>query len=358
MSNMAKQKGNQPNFKRIIEEVLDKNKCTDCGICQAVCFLAGAGVIKYEQPAYRVFDDEKCERCGFCQASCPVTSYDTSNSDYRIFRGFVGKYSSMRSYKTTIPEVTEGCQDGGAATSLLVYMLENNIIDAAMVTRRQDDWSPQSFLTNNRDEVIAAAGSKYSTNPVFQAITSLKDISQEELKKFGVKTVDDLRIAVVGLPCQISGLTKVQNLGIFPSNLIKMKIGLFCFKNYNWIKFRDFLTKKLKLKLDQIKKITILGNMTINLKNGKAITVKPSDYASLVNEGCAYCKDLTAHDADISCGNIGSVAGATTVIGRTKKGLDIIERTRLAGYIEDMPGLNVREVTKQARMKLNNAKTE
>nr|MDO8113889.1 Coenzyme F420 hydrogenase/dehydrogenase, beta subunit C-terminal domain [Candidatus Sigynarchaeota archaeon] len=358
MSKAVNQKGKQPNFKRIIEEVLDKKKCTDCGICQAVCFLAGAGVIHYERPAYRVFDDELCERCGFCQASCPVTSYDTSNSDYRVFRGFIGDYIGLRSFKTKIPEVSERCQDGGAVTSLLLYMIENNLVDAVMVTKRLENWAPQSFITNNREAIIDAAGSKYATNPVFQAITSLKDITPSELAKYGVKKIDDLRIAVVGLPCQISGLTKVQNLGIFPSNLIKVKIGLFCYKNYSWIKFQEFLTKKLKIKIEDIKKIVILGDMTVQLKNGKTITIKSQDYESLVNEGCAWCKDLTAHDADISCGNIGSAVGATTVIARTKKGFDIVERARVTNLIEEMPGVNVAEVTKQARMKLNKAKTE
>ncbi|MEX2682990.1 MAG: Coenzyme F420 hydrogenase/dehydrogenase, beta subunit C-terminal domain [Candidatus Sigynarchaeota archaeon] len=358
MSKVIVKKGDQPNFKKIISEVLDKNKCCDCGICQSVCFLAGAGVIKYERPAYRVYDDEKCVRCGFCQAACPVTSYDTSESDHRVFRGHVGNYLSIRSFTSKIEGVAERAQDGGAVTSILLYMIDNHVVDAVMVTKHLQGWEPSSFLTKNRDEIIASAGSKYATNPVFKAITSLKDLPPAEVAKYGVKKIDDLRIAVVGLPCQISGLTKVQNLGIFPANLIKIKIGLFCFKNYNWIRFQEFLTKKLKIKLDDIKKIRILGDMTITLTNGKVLTVKSKDYDNLVNEGCAWCKDLTAHDADISCGNIGSKEGATTVVARTKKGLEIVDRARIAGYMDDAGVVNVKEVTKQARMKLDRAKTE
>ncbi|MBN2151690.1 MAG: Coenzyme F420 hydrogenase/dehydrogenase, beta subunit C-terminal domain [Candidatus Lokiarchaeota archaeon] len=359
MSNTAAvKKGDQPNFKRIISEVLDKHKCCDCGICQSVCFLAGAGVIKYERPAYRVYDDEKCARCGFCQAACPVTSYDTSDSDYRIFRGFIGNHMSIRSFKSKVPGVAERAQDGGAVTSMLLYMIENNVVDAVMVTRFLKGWEPSSFLTNKREDIIAAAGSKYATNPVFNAITSLKDLPPAEVAKYGVKKIDDLRIAVVGLPCQISGLTKVQNLGIFPSNLIKVKVGLFCFKNYNWMRFQEFLTKKLKIKLDEISKMSILGDMTIKLTSGKVITVKSKDYDTLVNEGCAWCKDLTGHDADVSCGNIGSNEGGTTVVARTKKGLDIVDRARVAGYMEDVGVVNMDEITKQARMKLDRAKTE
>ncbi len=358
MSTAVIKKGDQPNFKRIIDEVLNKHKCCDCGICQSVCYLAGAGVIKYERPAYRVYDDEKCARCGFCQAACPVTSYDTSDSDYRVFRGAMGNSISVRSFQSKVEGVAERAQDGGAVTSMLLYMIENNIVDAVMVTKHLAGWEPLSFLTNKREDIIMAAGSKYATNPVFNAITSLKDLPPEEVAKFGVKKIDDLRIAVVGLPCQISGLTKVQNLGIFPSNLIKVKIGLFCFKNYNWIRFQEFLTKKLKIKIDDIRKIRILGDMTITLTNGKVISVKSNEYDNLVNEGCAWCKDLTAHDSDISCGNIGSKEGATTVVARTKKGLEIVDRARIAGYLDDAGVVNVKDVNRQARMKLDRAKTE
>jgi coenzyme F420 hydrogenase subunit beta len=357
MSTAVQKKGDQPNFKRIITEVLDKNRCCDCGICQSVCYLASAGVIKYERPSYRVYDEEKCVRCGFCQAACPVTSYDTSDADYTLFRGTTGNYMSIRSFKTMVEGVAERAQDGGAVTSILLSMIENHVVDAVMVTKWLKGWEPISFLTNNREDIIASAGSKFATNPVFHALTSLKDMPAAEVAKLGVKRVDDLRIAIVGLPCQLSGLTRVQNLGIFPANLIKVKIGLFCFKNYNWVRFQDFLTKNLKIKLDDIQKVRILGDMTITLKSGKTMVIKPAQYEGLVNEGCAWCKDLTAHDADISCGNIGSVEGATTVISRNKKGLEIVERARVGGYMEDAGVVNVKDVNKQARMKVSKART-
>ncbi|NMC04087.1 MAG: 4Fe-4S dicluster domain-containing protein [Candidatus Lokiarchaeota archaeon] len=347
-----------PDFSDVIAQVIDKQKCTDCGICQSVCHLTSAGVIKYERPAYRIYNDEHCKRCGFCYASCPVTSYDTSSADYRDFRGFKGNYLGIGSYRAKVPGVNEKAQDGGVVTSLLLNMIENNVVDAVLVTRILKGWEPISFITNKRDEIIGAAGSKYATNPVFHAFASLKQKSPAEIAAYGVKRIDDLRIAIVGLPCQLSGLTKMQNLGILPANLIKVKIGLFCFKNYNWTRFHDFFANELKIREEDVRKIRIVGDMTITMKDGRVLTIKPDRYKVLRNEGCAWCKDLTAHDADISCGNIGSKEGSTTVITRSKKGLDIVDRARIAGYIEDAGVVNVEEVNQQAKNKVLQAKTE
>lgn len=352
------ERAEQPNFEKIIEEVLTKGKCTDCGICEAVCYLSGAGVVKYERQAYRVYDSEKCVRCGLCQASCPVTSFDTSDADYRVFRGFMGKFVNIRSFKSTNPKVLERCQDGGAATSLLLYMIDAGIIDAAMVTNRLENWVPRSRLTNDKDEIIEAGGSKYASNPIYDVMATLKGMPEADLAKLHVKSLDDLRLSVTGLPCQVSGLRKVQNLGIFPSNLIKVRVGLFCFKNFNWFKLREYITKDLKIKMEDIDKFQIKGDMLLTLKDGKQVPVKSADYERLVNEGCLWCKDLTAHDADISCGNIGSRAGATTVVTRTKKGHDIVERARLAGYLEEVPLENMALVGKLAGLKLKKSKKD
>ncbi len=292
-----------------------------------------------------------------CQAACPMTSFDIESPDHRTYRGYMGHYLTISSYRSKIPEVLERCQDGGVVTSLLLYLLDKNVVDAAMVTQRTDRWVPRSKLTNERAEIIKAAGSKYAANPIFDVLVQLKDIPIEELKKFHVTTLDDLRLVAVGLPCQISGLKKVQNLGVFPSNLVKFKIGLFCFKNFTYDKMiHEFLEKEKNIDPTTIKKFVIKGDMNVVLQDGSSLLVKSQEYDKYINEGCKWCMDLTSQDADVSCGNIGSATGFTTVVTRTKLGADIVQRAKLAGYIEEAPMEDMKKINKLAGLKVKKSK--
>lgn len=59
-------------------------------------------------------------------------------------------------------------QDGGVVSAILVYLLENNIVDAVSIVGEDKDapWRPQSKLTSSVQDVITAAGTKYSTTPI------------------------------------------------------------------------------------------------------------------------------------------------------------------------------------------------
>jgi coenzyme F420 hydrogenase subunit beta len=70
---------------------------------------------------------------------------------------------------------------------------------------------------------------------------------------------------------------------------------------------------------------------------------------------CAYCLDFTGKNSDISCGNIGSDEGWTTVIVRTKKGEEAFQGALKAGLIEaeELEPKKVQTVANSARFKKN-----
>ena len=68
-------------------------------------------------------------------------------------------------------------QDGGVVSAILVYLLENDIVDEVSVVGEDKDapWRPESYLTSKIQDVIKAAGTKYSTTTIgFKALTNKK----------------------------------------------------------------------------------------------------------------------------------------------------------------------------------------
>jgi coenzyme F420 hydrogenase subunit beta len=58
-----------------------------------------------------------------------------------------------------------------------------------------------------------------------------------------------------------------------------------------------------------------------------------------VRQSCRQCDDFTAEYADISVGAIGSPSGYSTIITRTQKGSELVQRAQKTGYVE------IRELT-------------
>ena len=62
-------------------------------------------------------------------------------------------------------QVHEVGQDGGLVSAILIWALEQGYIDAALVSYLEGDgstWKAMPGVARNRDEVLAAAGSRYT----------------------------------------------------------------------------------------------------------------------------------------------------------------------------------------------------
>ena len=73
--------------------------------------------------------------------------------------------------RATDPEVHTAGQDGGLVSALLIWALEHDVIDAALVSDLEGDgttWKARPAVATTRAEVLAAAGSRYtySANPL------------------------------------------------------------------------------------------------------------------------------------------------------------------------------------------------
>ena len=108
---------------------------------------------------------------------------------------------------------------GGVVSALLICALEKGLVDAATVVSmsRSQPWKAEPRIAKTRAHIIGVAQSKYVVVPINSLLTKA---SEEEFR----------RLAVVGYPCHIHGLRKMQSCGK-PKNIvseIELVLELFC----------------------------------------------------------------------------------------------------------------------------------
>ncbi len=320
---MAKDKGNLTDLEA---EVIYNGLCCYCGACGAFC----KEYITYEDELPKT--KKKCyEICGACYDFCPRTFFAPFEVDRAVFGAIrtdnlLGYYQEdIVSARATDDAVRENAQDGGVVSALLAFLLDYGEIDATVVakTSEEEAWKPEPFIARTKEDVMAAAGSKYTQLP---ALVGVGDAFEQGYKN----------IALVGLPCHIQGMRKVQlspnfNVG---AERVKLLIGLFCTETFDLAMLTKTM-EELGTSLNEVEKFNIRrGSFIVHTKTGKEFKMPIKKMRAAVREACNYCYDFAAEFADISVGSIGSEDGWSTVIIRSEAGKGVVKRAEEAGIIE------------------------
>jgi coenzyme F420 hydrogenase subunit beta len=174
---------------------------------------------------------------------------------------------------------------------------------------------------------------------------------------------DMKRIAVVGTPCQIEAVRKMQfsSRGVRKLGCkVALTVGLFCRESfwYNGL-INKYLVEEKGLDLSKITKFKKTEDrFIVQTNDGEMINVPITEIKPYVRENCSSCGDLTAEYADISIGADGSPEGWSTVIVRTEAGKKLFDEAVKANLLEYnpiekvKPGLEVvKKFTKEKRKK-------
>ena len=330
------------NFKDLIKEVHKPGICQQCGGCVSFCNSIENDVIGMTEPNSppKYINEEKCLECGICYLICPQTHIldDDLNKTYN-FTNFssmpFGFIDNIYSCQATDKDFLKIGTDGGVVNSVIHYLLEKKIIDGAIVAKTKTAFSREATIARNKKDLIEASGLKLDLSPQLNELQKFHTYTSSipQLKQYKFK-----RLAVVGTPCQIYTIRCMQNLGIIPSQNIELCLGLFCYENFFFDQPRiEMFEKKFKLKFENIDRINIKEDLILKLKNRgatqKIIHIPFDSIKDYVRQACLACSDFTNIYADISFGGLGSMDKFTTVITRTKKGIDIIKKAINAGVI-------------------------
>ena len=243
----------------------------------------------------------------------------------------LGTYKEAVAARSTDKRIQEVAQDGGIASALLIYALENNIIEGAVVAGDPgDDWVPVPEIATTADEVLAAAGTKYSMSPNVWGI-------KEAARQYGIES-----IGTVVTPCQMQGIRKMQAYPFstrFIADKINLLIGIFCMENFPMASLDTFTKGLMDVDLDKVTKMDIgKGKFWIYTEGSdepQGIPIKSTH--GYEQAGCNVCNDYVCEFADISTGSVGAPDGWSTVLTRTGAGVDVFSAVVDAGLIETKP---------------------
>jgi len=326
-------------FRDLTREIVDRGLCGKCGGCVSFCSAGNLNALEIgENDLPQYTSEDNCLKCGICYLICP--QIDTLNTDLKDKFGWkppIGDYKFVTSARTTDRQIMEVCTDGGVVTSLLTYLLENNMVNAAIVSKKKGLFSGEPVIATTREDLISAAGSQFSKSHHLEELggkyTTYAPILST-VKALERKYLRD--VAVVGTPCQINTIRKMQVLGIIPAHLVKYTIGLFCIENFSFDDLaRERLEKRLSVNIEEIRKLNIKDDLILNFHNGITVHIPLEEVDEVARPACFTCMDFSNEFSDISAGGLGSPDGFTTVLVRSDAGKTIFSEAVNQGYIRE-----------------------
>jgi coenzyme F420 hydrogenase subunit beta len=331
-------------WKHLFDEVVTSGLCTGCAGCVVAC---PHDVLGYEDGdgKYKPFHLEEelgPDNCGHgergctsCTRACPrFRSWEPDIDNFLFGRTrepneMDGVNKDIILARATNPEVHQKGQDGGLVSAILLWAIEHGYIDAALVSYLEGDgssWKAIPGVARTREEILAAAGSRYTY--------SANTMAYGEAVAKGYE-----KLALVGMSCQSSvpPVMSVRKAGK-PARRFALNIGLLCSKTFDDAIFEELFEAKYGLKKQDMVKMNIKGVFQIWMKNGDYHEVPLKECHAWTREGCKMCPDFAAEHADISTGGIGAFNDWTLTIVRTDIGREIIIKMLEDGSIEGRPG--------------------
>lgn len=311
-------------FYHLMKEVQEPGLCHHCGGCVTFCTAINYGALELDpegKPRYR--DQDKCIECGLCYSICPeVNELDEETKRLVGWSAPIGRVLKMTVARAANEEIRSRGTDGGVVTGLLLHLLNKGRIDGAIVSKKVGPFQRQPWLATTREDILEAAGFNFDTShgmELFSDVYSTYSPSIMQLEQVAKKHLK--RIAIVGTPCQINTLRRMEVLGIVPSDAIKYYLGLFCTGNFHFgEEQRRHLEELGNFTWQEVRKINLKEQLMIHLNNEEVRYIPLDKLDFMKRHACRYCDDYSAEYADLSFGGIGAEEGWTTVALRTPIG--------------------------------------
>ena len=335
---------------KTISKVVKDGLCTGCGTCVALCPEEAVELTINEKKGFYVpkINEEKCNNCGICYKICPGHEVNFKELNLEIFGKepediLVGNYLNCYVGHSTDYDIRYNSASGGLITQLLIFAIEEGIIDGALVTRMKRDspLEPEPFIARTKDEIIEASKSKYCPVPANIALKEILESKEGE------------NFAVVGLPCHIHGIRKAEQINKKLKEKIVLHLGIICNHTPTFLA-TEFIFKKMKIKKEEIEKLDYRGEgwpggMKITTKEGNKIFVPhfSSGYWGIVFNSfffptrCTLCSDKICELSDVSFADAwmpelmkNDNVGTSLTISRNKISEEFLNKAALKGKIE------------------------
>lgn len=211
-----------------VSSVPENGLCTGCGMCAGIC---PAGAVRMEWDAFgdtvACIDDGSCTDCGLCLDACPGRAVDFASMNRTCglqaldtFRTGVGTHTGLSVLQACSASVLNAATSGGAARVVAAQLIEQGLVDGIlMVTETREKltlpFHAQAGIFSDPEQILAhRIRSRYCPAPLLEM---LRDLAE-----------DSRRYAVVGLPCHIHAIRKLQARTSLWKEKIACTLGLVC----------------------------------------------------------------------------------------------------------------------------------
>jgi len=356
-----------------VEEVYKHGLCTGCGTCVNICPKSAIEIIKDEYKGVYIpqVNKERCNECGLCVIVCPGHSVDFKELNLDIFNKLpknklLGNHIACYVGHATDYTIRYNSTSGGLVTALLTFALEEGIIDGALVTRMNihKPLEPEIFIARSKKDIVSASGSKKCPVPMNSKLNEI-------LNEKG-------RFAVVGLPCHIHGIRKLEIVRKELRKKIVLHFGLFCGGSVTFLGTKYFL-KTQGIKEEDVKRLSYRGmgwpgQMSILLENGEEIISKrlaersffrlvlyrSAFHYDFIPNRCLLCPDQTCELSDVSFGDPWlpeylkkEKVGKSLIISRTEIGEKLLKNALSRGKIR-LNGIDINDVLRAQNYSFKN----
>lgn len=320
--------------------------CTGCGICEGAC-PSHAVTIQVKKGNFRpVVDNALCKNskgCHRCYDSCSGVGVNLKDLAQKVFMPedskydkYVGSYLKCFSGHSNDYDVRYHSASGGMVSQFLIWLLEHDKIDGAVVTTFDKD-APlmvRSYIATTREEILAAKSSKYAPVTLNHAIQD-------------IKTAKGTRYIIVGVPCHIEGFRKYEQLDKMFREKIAGYFAIYCSSGRSFYLTEHVLRArnidKTKLTYFAYRDNGCLGNMVAK-GDGISYEERFQDYyqplrSFFVPRRCTMCIDHYGELGDVSFGDIhidpyiDDTIGVNSLVVRNRKFLDWLYEAKQDGTI-------------------------
>jgi len=326
----------------LLEDVHQRDLCIGCGACVDLCPYFK----NYRGKTSQLFPCTLEQ--GRCFAYCPKAEVDLNELNQKIWHvdydgSPLGPYRKVLASRAGTQMARGVFQAGGTVSALMAGALKNKLIDAAALTDRKG-LNPVVRLVTDWKKVAGCASSKFMASPTLSALNMG---AREGYKRLGV----------VGTPCQMTAVAQMRSNPLDKQEhdvSVALAVGLFC----NWSVDTRLLMDLLAQRLD-ISKISSMdippppaNIMTLETDDGP-LEVPLSDIKPLIPHTCFVCLDMTSEFADLSVGMYEGRPGWNTLMIRSERGAEMVDRARRENFIEtaEFPAQNLAHLSKAAAEK-------
>lgn len=321
-----------------ISIVVENYMCNSCGACYSSC---KSGAIDYQETVggyiFPKIDKNTCTDCGICLKVCPGLCFGESLRESLPSDHYRGNVEGCFVGKATDPAIFENSQSGGIVSAIISYLFKTSKIDVAILAVMKKEIPPRGdvLIIRSEKEIALTQKSKYTPIPILKA---LKEI---------VKTND--RFAIVGLSCHIHGLFNYLDLFKSLKNSCILKIGLVCDRVLTTVALDFLICNHSKIEnatnivFRDKNKPCYPGNIVICSDDGDEIVLPPKHRMALKEfftpARCRICFDKMNVFSDITVCDphgiqgVDRIRGESAIIVRTRIGEGVIACARKDGDV-------------------------